>query len=296
LGLLESGGIGEQLCQLGLVDQKRLRLYASRTRDAQVPVLIDEETGIIFIDGCYVGDDEYRSAEDREMPMDGLETTGGGNQDWDTARRIRDFSGVLLDKSLLDFGCGRGEFLLAANALASSVTGIELDDLARESLAKRGITCLDALDKTNQEFEVIAMFHVLEHLPFPLQTLAEIRNHLKTPHGVLIVEVPHARDFLLTELANESFKEFTLWSQHLVLHTRDSLCKTLQLAGFKDVEVRGVQRYGLSNHLTWAQWNLPGGHLGTLAQLETRELRDAYENALSRLDRTDTLIATAKAV
>ena len=57
--------------------------------------------------------------------------------------------------------------------------------------------------------------------------LKEFKTHLN-PGGILIVEVPHAKDFLLSNLKNEDFKNFTLWSQHLILHTRESLQRFLQ--------------------------------------------------------------------
>ena len=138
------------------------------------------------------------------------------------------------------------------------------------------------------------MFHVLEHLPDPLPVLRAIRGKLAAESGMLVVEVPHARDFLLSELHNEAFTAFTLWSQHLVLHTRESLSLLLRAAGFVDVEVVGVQRYGLANHLTWLSEGKPGGHQGALARLETEALGDAYAAALAGIDATDTLVATAR--
>ena len=88
--------------------------------------------------------------------------------------------------------------------------------------------------------------------------LGELHSIFESDEGTLVVEVPHARDFLITQLQCESFTNFSLWSQHLVLHTRDSLQKLLSAAGFVDIHIIGVQRYGLANHLTWLSEGKPG--------------------------------------
>ncbi len=124
-----------------------------------------------------------------------------------------------------------------------------------------------------------------------LAVLAELRITLEPQEGILVVEVPHANDLLISQQQCKLFIEFTLWSRHLVLHTRDSLQKLLGAAGFQDIQIKGVQRYGLANHLTWLSDGRPGGHKGRLSLLESQGLTQAYEAAL---DCTDTLVAMAK--
>ena len=123
--------------------------------------------------------------------------------------------------------------------------------------------------------------------------LRKIREKIKDG-GRIVIEVPHANDFLLSTLKLESFKKFTLWSQHLVLHTRHSLELTLKEAGFKDVLIEGVQRYNLSNHLSWISQDRPGGHKSDLSIIESKDLNLAYANSLSKIDKTDTLVAIAR--
>ena len=66
-------------------------------------------------------------------------------------------------------------------------------------------------------FDTIFSFHTLEHLPNQIEVLKNLKNYINIG-GSLIIEVPHANDFLLKKLEVEEFKEFTLWSQHLILH------------------------------------------------------------------------------
>ena len=144
------------------------------------------------------------------------------------------------------------------------------------------------------QVDVAFMFHVLEHLPDPLPVLESIGKITRPSVGLLVVEVPHANDFPITDARCQPFIDFTLWSQHLVLHTRDSLKRLLQAAGFTEISIYGIQRYGLANHLTWLAEGKPGGHKGHLSCFETPELSDAYRAALAARDSTDTLVAVAR--
>lgn len=142
--------------------------------------------------------------------------------------------------------------------------------------------------------DTVFLFHCFEHLPDPLSTLTDIKTKLKgTGDGKIILEVPHAKDFLIDTLNIGSFIEFTLWSQHLILHTRESLFLMLAAAGYKNIHIEGVQRYNLSNHLGWIKNGRPGGHKGGLSIFETSALTQSYADALSRIDANDTLVAIA---
>ena len=160
-------------------------------------------------------------------------------------------------------------------------------------LEKNGIKCTDSISKLKTKFDSIFLFHTLEHLPNQLEVLVSLKKYLNIG-GNLIIEVPHANDFLLKNLEIKEFKEFTLWSQHLILHTKKSLTKFLSISGFRDIEIFGVQRYNIANHFGWLKNKTPGGHKSKLANLETSELSAEYTEALKQIDATDTIIAIAK--
>ena len=140
---------------------------------------------------------------------------------------------------------------------------------------------------------MIFTYQVIEHLPKHLETLSELMRKVVSG-GQVLIEVPHANDFLLSAVACEEFKQFTLWSQHLILHTRDSLRKTLEFVGLKDIQIEGVQRYPLSNHLNWLANGKAGGHKSPLSVLDSDVLFNAYQSSLAGIDATDTLVAVAK--
>lgn len=150
----------------------------------------------------------------------------------------------------------------------------------------------DLTEVPQRHFEVVSLFHVFEHVTEPLAFLHKVRASM-TPGGVVLIEVPHARDFLLSFIGLDAFKNFTFWSEHLLLHTRLTLETFLKAAGFQQISVRGCQRYPVANHLMWLAKGRPGGHK-TWSELRTVPLDSAYEEMLSRLDMTDTLVATAR--
>lgn len=286
--------IFETLSNLGVACKEQQEVFSDRTRDrADVPVFRDKQSGVIYIDGFYGGDEVY---EDGAYRQTNLKITGARDYEIvrDAERRSKAYQQYVCGKNVLDFGCGDGAFLFAVRHEAGSLCGIELQQDYIDALNAADIPCHQSLDRIpSQEIETAVSFHVLEHLPEPLPILRALFRVLQ-PGGTLIVEVPHANDFLLSKAKSDAFKQFTLWSQHLVLHTRESLKRLLAAGGFEQISVEGVQRYPLSNHLTWLTDQKPGGHKTPLALIDTVELTAAYEAALNRIDATDTLVAVAK--
>lgn len=280
---------------LGLVSNKTVELFSSQTRDNNnLEVWRDTVSEVIFIKDSYVGDEVYTESQYvKETPVDEGPRSYEDQRNLD--RRLQSFKHYAWGKDICDFGCGSGLFIEAVKDSCSSVLGVELQTRFLNSMKSRGIPCTNSLEEIpNSSLDCIFSFHVLEHLPNPLDTLKVLKNKLR-PGGLLILEVPHSRDILLSgSIASESFKKFTLWSQHLILHTRESLRVFLSHSGFKNISIKGVQRYPLTNHLFWLAHNRPGGHVGALSELDSNNLYEAYADSLARIDRNDTLIGIAE--
>jgi len=105
----------------------------------------------------------------------------------------------------------------------------------------------------------------------------------------LIIEVPHAKDYLILE-KNTQFLKHTLWCEHLILHTKKSLEKFFQLAGFTKIKIYNFQRYNFNNHLNWMVRGKPFGHVAYKV-IKDKEKLKAYNDILIEYDITDTLIA-----
>lgn len=105
---------------------------------------------------------------------------------------------------ILDIGCGDGLFLSSLKRLGWQTLGVEINKSAAHKARDRGLKVLDCnlleADLDNDFFDVVRMWSVLEHLPNPSQTIAEIYRILK-PGGTLIVQVPN-----FNSLASRLFK------------------------------------------------------------------------------------------
>ena len=136
------------------------------------------------------------------------------------------------------------------------------------------------------------MFHVLEHMPYQVDILKVLKSKLKNK-GKIILEVPHAEDFLILQDELNEFKNFIFWSEHLILHTMKSLKTVLLKSGFKKINIQYYQRYNFSNHLGWLIKKKPGGHK-FFKKIISDNLNLAYCENLKKLGQTDTLIAIAE--
>jgi 2-polyprenyl-3-methyl-5-hydroxy-6-metoxy-1,4-benzoquinol methylase len=109
-------------------------------------------------------------------------------------RRLRKLRRAGLSGSLLDVGSGIGQFLHHAKATFSKVLGTEVSaeavQVARE---KYGIELLATEFESTElpgPFDVVTLFHVLEHVPDPRRTVTRCYQVLR-PGGTLVIAVPN---------------------------------------------------------------------------------------------------------
>lgn len=208
--------------------------------------------------------------------------------DWDDQRRFDMLKPALVNKKLLDFGCGAGGFLNKAQHFADTVAGIELERRVREYWNAQ-IAIHPDLESAGGGYDLITAFHVVEHLPDPRAMLRALAGML-AENGRMVIEVPSADDALLTLYDSGAFQRFTYWSQHLFLFNAETLRRLAEQAGMRVATIRQCQRYPLSNHLHWLSQGKPGGHQ-KWSFLDTPELERAYANTLAAMGKCDTLIA-----
>ena len=108
-------------------------------------------------------------------------------------------------KNLLDIGCGTGDFLGAAKLNNWKVSGIEPNETAR-TIANKKIdnTVFETeqlLKFDNHSFDVITLWHVLEHLP-KLEEHISVFKRLLKPSGTLIIAVPNYKSYDATYYKN----------------------------------------------------------------------------------------------
>jgi 2-polyprenyl-3-methyl-5-hydroxy-6-metoxy-1,4-benzoquinol methylase len=97
--------------------------------------------------------------------------------------------------SILDIGAGTGDFLNVAKDNGWKTIGIEPSDRAKGIAVSKGIDFVNATsDLENHSFDVITMWHVLEHVPDLDFQIKELKRLLK-PTGSLIIAVPNFKSF-----------------------------------------------------------------------------------------------------
>lgn len=113
--------------------------------------------------------------------------------------KVKLISNVCSNKgALLDVGCGTGDFLEVACKAEWDITGIEPNAAARQVANKKtNQSVIDSTDisKLNtNSYDVITLWHVLEHLP-DLDTQLDIYKNLLKLKGTLIIAVPNYKSY-----------------------------------------------------------------------------------------------------
>lgn len=93
--------------------------------------------------------------------------------------------------SILDYGCGTGEFLHFMQTKNWKGSGVEPSETARDKalhLTKTEI--FEHLKSTKDKFDVITLWHVLEHVHDLNEKIIELINHLKDD-GIIFIAVPN---------------------------------------------------------------------------------------------------------
>ena len=96
---------------------------------------------------------------------------------------------------ILDIGAGTGDFLSTAKQNGWQTIGVEPSDKAKAIALKKGVSFVEQTSELeNNSFDVITMWHVLEHVPDLDTQLKELKRLLK-PKGTLIIAVPNFNSF-----------------------------------------------------------------------------------------------------
>ena len=94
-------------------------------------------------------------------------------------------------KNILDVGSGTGDFLKVCKNNSWSVFGVEPNLDARNIAAKKGITLQENLSELkNIQFDVITLWHVLEHVENLSETIFLI-NKMLAENGKIVIAVPN---------------------------------------------------------------------------------------------------------
>ena len=150
-------------------------------------------------------------------------------------------------RRLLDIGCGSGTFLKLAQEAGFQVKGLEASLEAGEAAGKilpgRVVVGDEReLIRSGATFQLLTLFHVLEHLPRPLHYLRRIRR-LLAGGGGLVIQVPNSHSIQAALLGSRWYGLDC--PRHIHNFTARALVELLGRAGFR---VRRVRHFSLRDN------------------------------------------------
>ena len=140
--------------------------------------------------------------------------------------------------NLLDIGAGTGDFLTEAKKRGWKVSGAEPNFTARELALKKGVSLKkDTASFQNEEFDVISLWHVLEHVPDLDVQINELYRLLKK-NGLLVIAVPNFKSYD-AKIYKEHWAAFDV-PRHLYHFSRTSIHKLFSEFGFRVISEKGL--------------------------------------------------------
>jgi 2-polyprenyl-3-methyl-5-hydroxy-6-metoxy-1,4-benzoquinol methylase len=167
-------------------------------------------------------------------------------------QRVQMIKTIILNGKLLDVGSGQGFFLYHAQQHGFSVTGVDVSSRAVE-FCEQTFHINVHLQNINQDFnpgekfDVITMWHILEHVSDPLGFVKRLHQYL-SPQGKLIIEVPNINSVKFRFASGQN-----RWiggnhpRHHKYFFSWKTLRHLLSKAGYDSVEKLNLN-YDLSKH------------------------------------------------
>ena len=130
--------------------------------------------------------------------------------------------------NMLDFGAGVGTFAAYAKSKGWIVEAYETDTDCKKRLKERKITIVDE-KFCKKRYDVITLWHVLEHLNNPKKTLERLHNSLK-PTGRVFIAIPNHSSWDAQHY-KENWAAFDV-PRHIWHYNKKSFRKLIKQTGF----------------------------------------------------------------
>lgn len=160
-----------------------------------------------------------------------------------------------MDKTFLDIGCGLGDLLQLAIADQWQINGTEISP---EAVLQANINIRDrilvgdilSLDLPEESFDLITIYHVIEHLIDPIAVLNKVKKLLK-PDGILFIETPNL-DSLGAKIRGKKWSHI-IPPEHINYYNPESLGNSLKFAGFDEFKVFSNAPYKIESISKWSK-------------------------------------------
>ena len=158
---------------------------------------------------------------------------------------LHPYMNVSTESKILDIGCGFGFALLALKEMGfNNIEGLEVSQEQADVCIKHGLKVavdndsIEWLLKRENEFDVVILFDVLEHVPVDKQIdfVRAIYFALKSG-GKILVQVPNANSILSSRWRYIDYTHFSSFSEN-------SLYFVLKNAGFENINIENSKGTG----------------------------------------------------
>lgn len=171
-------------------------------------LLLDSKTGLLVTSprpsldklSSYYESEEYISHTDSNKSL--MDKVYQVIKNYSVKKKLRMINKHSKKKGkILDIGCGTGDLLAACENNGWEISGVEPNNKARD-LASRKIDSKDLLVENLEDlskqgrtsYDVITMFHVLEHVPNLIEYIEQLKQ-LLNEDGCLIIAVPNYKSY-----------------------------------------------------------------------------------------------------
>lgn len=167
---------------------------------------------------------------------------------------------IFRNKVVADIGCGCGAFLDYISGVAREVVAVEPSLKYRNIMSRKGFSTYSYADEAKKlyanKIDVITSFDVIEHVQSPESFIKDVYD-LLTVGGKAIIGTPTDAPIMRSLLGKDYEKKLLFSTQHLWILSEKNLRMISEKCGFKNIDIKYYQRYGIDNMLGWLKEKEP---------------------------------------
>lgn len=185
---------------LACVDHTVSRETFSLLRDSETGLLVTTPRPSLDVLSSYYESDDYISHTDSKRSV--MDKVYQLIKNYSVKKKVKMINSMSNSKGrILDIGCGTGDLLAACERDGWKITGVEPSEKARALAGKKIsseqsiVSDIESLsDNPKDRYDVITMFHVLEHVPNLIEYVGRLKLML-ADEGCLIIAVPNYESY-----------------------------------------------------------------------------------------------------